>query len=116
MALLFAVLTFVFFNLAGVHGEQKNGYFYEGKKKVGAVNDFFQFRTRPDLLAPRWNITKHDEKALAPGYLFVAPYKKLEITKRGEAWIGPHIYDMEGDLSKSTSIFDREPDSTVQYC
>jgi hypothetical protein len=99
---LFTTLTLVLFLTARVYGEQKDGYFYEGKKKVGAVDDFFQFRTRPDLLAPRWNITKHDEKALAPGYLFVAPYKKLDITKRGEAWIGPHIYDMDGELGKRT--------------
>lgn len=94
-----ALLAFSFFSV--VQGEFKDGYYYEGSKKIGRKEDFFNFRTRPDLLAPRWNITIHDEKALAPGYYAVAPYKQLSITKRGEAWIGPHIYDQEGELGKS---------------
>ena len=70
-------------------------------------NDLFRFVTRPDIQAPRWNITIHDEGAVAPGYWFVAPYEVLAQKQRGAAWVGPHIYDGQGELIWSgTSLFD----------
>ena len=83
------------FHVSGVEG------LFTGSKKIGDVTDFFQFRTRPDILAPRWEIKKHHAKDLAPGYWFVAPYKDLKATKRGHAWIGPHIYDQDGELGET---------------
>lgn len=106
MYAVLSLLVCTFWFSAAVEAEFKNGYYREGGKKIGTKADFFSFRTRPDLLAPRWNITIHDEKALAPGYIFAAPYKTLSITERGEAWIGPHIYDQNGELGKSVGLFE----------
>ena len=63
---------------------------------------FYEFVTRPDIAAPRWNVKIHDEKALAPGYWFVAPYKDLK-QESYSAWNGPHIYDGHGELVWSGS-------------
>ncbi|KAK3711907.1 hypothetical protein LTR37_009425 [Vermiconidia calcicola] len=61
-------------------------------------HDFHTFVTRPDIVAPRWDITTYDEQALAPGYWLVATYEDAHQRERGDAWVGPHIYDGEGDL------------------
>lgn len=54
---------------------------------------------RPDLRAPRWNITVYDEKRLSPGYWFVAPKQSRErLIGTEAAWIGPSIYDEKGQL------------------
>ncbi|GAB7366184.1 hypothetical protein MBLNU230_g7744t1 [Neophaeotheca triangularis] len=59
----------------------------------------FNFVSRPDLKPPRWNITTYDEDALDEGYWFLGPYKNLnEPENAGRGWIGPHIYDGNGDL------------------
>ena len=78
--------------------------------------DFFHFVTRPDIRAPKWNITVYDEEAVAPGYWFIAPYELLGQKQRGEAWIGPYIYDGKGELIwsgaplfDSFNIFDFRP-------
>lgn len=61
-------------------------------------HEFHTFITRPDIDAPRWDITVYDEDALAPGYWFIAPYEQADQTARGEGWVGPHIYDQKGEL------------------
>jgi hypothetical protein len=66
--------------------------------------DFFHFVTRPDIGAPKWNITLYDEDALAPGYWFLAPYANLEQTSF-QHWNGPHVYDTDGDLVWSGATF-----------
>ena len=43
-------------------------------------------------------MTTHDEQTLAPGYWFVTPYIDNGSLARGEAWLGPHIYDQTGEL------------------
>lgn len=58
---------------------------------------FFQFVTRPDIGAPKWEIETYDQDALAPGYWFVAPYASLVQTEY-PLWNGPHIYDQQGEL------------------
>ncbi|KAK3055205.1 hypothetical protein LTR09_003758 [Extremus antarcticus] len=60
--------------------------------------DFYRFVTRPDIDAPRWNIQKHNESAIAPGYWFLAPYQDPRQKERGGGWVGPHIYDGNGEL------------------
>lgn len=60
--------------------------------------DFYRFVTRPDIDAPRWNIQKHNESAIAPGYWFLAPYQEPKQDERGGGWVGPHIYDDNGEL------------------
>ena len=59
---------------------------------------FQSFVTRPDIDAPRWDVTIYDEEALAPGYWFVAPYTDPAPNRRGGNWVGPHIYDGKGQL------------------
>ncbi|KAK5168454.1 uncharacterized protein LTR77_007024 [Saxophila tyrrhenica] len=61
--------------------------------------EFFTFVTRPDIDAPRWDITIYDQDALAPGYFFVSTYEWVEQKNEDtRAWIGPHIYDSTGEL------------------
>lgn len=57
-----------------------------------------RYITRPDIVSPRWQVTVHDKTNIAPGYWFTAPYEKIGERKPGGAWIGPHIYDSNGDL------------------
>lgn len=61
------------------------------------AESLFQFVTRPDIEAPKWDITIYDQEALAPGYWFLAPYANLQQTSY-PLWNGPHIYDQNGDL------------------
>lgn len=58
---------------------------------------FFQFVTRPDIGAPKWDIETFDADALTPGYWFVAPYAALFQTEY-PLWNGAHIYDQRGEL------------------
>lgn len=59
---------------------------------------FHKFVTRPDIDAPVYNVKVHNKEALAPGYWFVAPYGNLGQPRPGNHWVGPHIYDNEGEL------------------
>lgn len=70
--------------------------------------NFYQFVTRPDISAPKWDIEVYDPDALAPGYWFVAPYANL-IQKEWPLWNGPHIYDGNGELIWSGAPY-------VEYC
>ncbi|KAK5173560.1 uncharacterized protein LTR77_002241 [Saxophila tyrrhenica] len=66
-------------------------------------NGVDKYITRPDIVSPRWEVKIHDEKNIAPGLWFVAPYERIGERKPGGAWIGPHIYDGNGDLIWSGS-------------
>src|SRR5579859_4837877 len=58
------------------------------------------FHQRPDIRAPKYQFTYHDQDAVTPGYIFVGPYPYSGTP----AWrpefrpcqTGPHIYDMDG--------------------
>ena len=78
--------------------------FTQAKVPVPEESNFFDFVTRPDIGAPKWNITVYDDEALAPGYWFLAPYANLEQTSFHN-WNGPHIYDTNGDLVWSGATF-----------
>ena len=54
---------------------------------------------RPDLQAPKWNITIFNETRMSPGSWFIAP-KQAERRHigTGAAWVGPTIYDGSGEL------------------
>ncbi|KAK7888343.1 hypothetical protein LTR67_008689 [Exophiala xenobiotica] len=80
---------------------------------VGAINpsnaneishgsDLLSFITRPEIRAPRWNVTKHHPDLITPGYWFVGPYTNwATVPERSEYLpfqVGPHIYDGNGDL------------------
>ena len=60
--------------------------------------NFFHFHSRPDIVAPRWEIWMYDKKAVSPGYWFIAPYGDVGAIDRGSAWVGPFIYDMKGQV------------------
>ena len=62
------------------------------------TEEFWTFVTRPDLDAPRWNVTVYDEAAVTPGYWFVAPYEEVAQENGSAAWNAPHIYDGTGEL------------------
>ena len=61
------------------------------------VSDVIQ---RPDITCPTWNISVYDEKALAPGYFFVAIYGHERTV---DLAVGPQIYDSNGGLIWSGS-------------
>ncbi|KAK3709516.1 hypothetical protein LTR37_010889 [Vermiconidia calcicola] len=63
------------------------------------TDGLFSFVSRPDIKAPKWNITVFDKEALAPGYWFFGPYETLNMDDQfGNGWIGPHIYTQDGTL------------------
>lgn len=68
------------------------------KHHVFREKQWFKFVTRPDIIAPKWNINVKDEKAVSPGYWFIAPYAMLHQKQQGEPWVGPYIYDGKGEL------------------
>lgn len=69
-------------------------------------SDLEHFITRPELKAPRMNVTKHHPDAITEGYMFFAPYSELEAqfrTTRREhipCQNGAHIYDGNGVRSQ----------------
>ena len=68
-------------------------------------DDTFQFITRPDIRAPKWDIKIYDRDELQQGhYWFVAPYDNLP-QKIYPLWNGPHIYDTSGELVWSGAPF-----------
>ena len=59
----------------------------------------WSFVTRPDIKAPKWNVSVYHESAIAPGYWFFGPYETLNMDDEfGNGWIGPHIYAQDGTL------------------
>ena len=61
---------------------------------------------RPDIDAPRWNVKVYDQDALSPGYWFQATYEYVsQSDDDNKAWVGPHIYDQEGELIWSGAPF-----------
>ncbi|EME43321.1 hypothetical protein DOTSEDRAFT_63571 [Dothistroma septosporum NZE10] len=68
-------------------------------------HDLQQYVSRPDLAAPRYQVTKHQPDTIAPGYWIVAPYAGLvnhaPFNGRREHTayqVGAHIYDGDGGL------------------
>ncbi|KAK5163037.1 uncharacterized protein LTR77_010971 [Saxophila tyrrhenica] len=93
--------------------ERANGH---GGEDTTTEEDYFHFVTRPDIRAFKWSIQKYDERAVAPGYWFVAPYELLGQKERGAKWIGPYIYNGKGELVwsgapmfDSFNVFDFRP-------
>jgi hypothetical protein len=62
---------------------------------------------RPDIRAPRWNVTVHKPEHVSEGHWFVAPYETYNADFDPYGYVGPHIYDSSGELVWSgTSQFD----------
>lgn len=66
---------------------------------------YFQYVTRQDIQAPTWNILRNNKTLLAPGYWFIAPYEEKTQEVPGGKFIGPHIYDGDGELIWSGTPF-----------
>ncbi|KAF4219535.1 hypothetical protein CNMCM5878_003039 [Aspergillus fumigatiaffinis] len=64
--------------------------------------DLLSFVTLPQIRAPKFNVTIHNELHVSSGYWFVAPYGFLAGSPPTPQWepcqIGPHVYDSEGHL------------------
>ncbi|KAJ6023729.1 hypothetical protein N7540_004526 [Penicillium herquei] len=71
-------------------------------------NDYIRYRTLPNHLITKWNITYHDREAVAPGYWFTAPYWTHDGDRETNQWIpyqiGPHIFDQDGVLVWTGSV------------
>ena len=61
-------------------------------------DEFFTFVTRPDLDAPKWDVTVYKEKAVTEGYWFAGPYANAVQERPDMPWNAPHIYDGNGGL------------------
>lgn len=61
------------------------------------------YLSRPDIQPLRWLVQVFDKDRLAPGYWFVSPYDINGNTQPEASWIGPHIYDGDGELVWSGS-------------
>lgn len=72
--------------------------FLSGVEAERDASKLHRFVTRPELKAPKWNVTIYDQEHVSPGYWFVAPYERIGQTEPGDGWIGPHIYDGHGEL------------------
>lgn len=65
-------------------------------------SDLEHFITRPELKAPRLNVTEYYPDAIKDGYWFFAPYTDLESQPKSARrehvpfQVGPHIYDRNG--------------------
>jgi hypothetical protein len=80
----------------------------EKNRQGSAISEdgqYFQFITREDIQAPIWDIVRNNKTLLAPGYLFVAPYEEKTQEEPGGKFIGPHIYDGNGELIWSGTPF-----------
>lgn len=60
--------------------------------------DLSTFFSRPDIRAPKWQVNIKEPHLVSPGYWFVAPFEFIEQHEQGNGWIGPHIYDGNGEL------------------
>ena len=79
----------------------------------GNSDALFDFVTRPDLKAPKWNVTVYQPELVSPGYWFVGPYRSPRNKEdETDTWVGPHIYDGNGELIWSgTEMFDNGKDT-----
>lgn len=63
------------------------------------------FAQRPDIEAPRWNVTVYEPDLVSPGYWFVETYDYLDQWRsKGGLWNAPHIFDANGELVWSGSV------------
>lgn len=84
-----------------------------GQFEHGNSDALFDFVTRPDLKAPKWNVSVYHPELVSPGYWFVSPYRSpRDKEDETDSWVGPHIYDGNGQLIWSgTSMFDNGKDT-----
>ncbi|KAF2218667.1 ASST-domain-containing protein [Elsinoe ampelina] len=73
--------------------------------------DLTSYVSRPDIRAPKWNITRHSTKKSSDGHWFVAPYGHFyTLWGRPEyspCQVGPTIYDHDGELVWSGACLDQ---------
>ncbi|KAJ9249766.1 hypothetical protein DTO207G8_6553 [Paecilomyces variotii] len=87
-------------------------------------NDLMSFVTRPDIKAPRYEVTIHDPDSMTSGYWFSAPYSVIDPEAPTRKWmpcqVGPHIYDGNGTLIwsgaclfENRNVFDFRPVTNI---
>ena len=59
---------------------------------------YFKFASRPDIQAPVWDITSSNDTLVADGYWFIAPYEIVTQVEPANGWVGPYIYNSDGQL------------------
>ena len=69
----------------------------------GDDGDLTDFVTRPDIKAPRFNVTTYQASRVTPGYWFTAPYAFIAQQSHPARYYqpcqtGPAIYDATGEL------------------
>ncbi|KAK4896122.1 hypothetical protein LTR27_005979 [Elasticomyces elasticus] len=74
----------------------------------GSDADLTSFVTRPEIKAPRYNITREASVDSTPGFWFVAPYVGIFQDVPPDQYYlpcstGPHIYDNDGELIWSSA-------------
>lgn len=77
-------------------------------------NKMLSVEQRPDIRAPRFNVSIYKPDLVTPGYWFTAPYgdlrSRLPTTLYQPGQVGPHIYDRDGELVWSGAhLFDDRP-------
>ncbi|KAF2161829.1 hypothetical protein M409DRAFT_58898 [Zasmidium cellare ATCC 36951] len=66
--------------------------------KYDKDSGLFSYVTHPEIKAPRWKVNITEPDLVTPGYWFVAPFERIDQPEPGNGWIGPHIYDGNGEL------------------
>ncbi|KAK3696303.1 hypothetical protein LTR37_018039 [Vermiconidia calcicola] len=75
------------------------------------LEDSHKYITRPDIEAPRWNLTIYNSDLISPGYWFVPSYDFLDQSlENGGKWTAPHIFDETGELIWSGSYLSQQYD------
>ncbi|KAK5175755.1 uncharacterized protein LTR77_000895 [Saxophila tyrrhenica] len=101
MRLRWLARCFITLSLLGTVLATKSSKREQWKPQAQKYSDdgkWFVFASRPDIKAPVWEIKRYNETALAPGHWLVAPYEVKTQEVAGEPWVGPHIYDEDGQL------------------
>ncbi|KAK5163562.1 uncharacterized protein LTR77_010511 [Saxophila tyrrhenica] len=76
------------------------------------LDDSHKFITRPDIEAPRFNVTIYERRRVSLGYWFVPSYDFLDQSfQNGGRWTAPHIFDGSGELIWSGSYLSRQYDA-----
>lgn len=94
--LVYCLLSAV--SVTGVLASPSTPSYQTLNQSITKDGNYFEFITRQDIQAPVWSINVADESAVSPGYWFIAPYEIKTQELAGDAWVGPHIYDSDGQL------------------
>ena len=60
------------------------------------VTPLYDFLSRPDIRTPRLQVDLYEPTGVAPGYIFLTPAARKDISSAVNYNFGPTIYDNEG--------------------